>query len=131
MLSYKKILVPVDFKKGSESAIVKAANYSQASGSHLLVAHVIDGSDASGGECQADFAEHGLDALLDSLEIGYCDKLVVQGDTVRSLLDIIEAHRIDLVVMGTGIREEPSRLVRSITVAVVTNTECDVLVLHK
>ncbi|MEM7256532.1 MAG: universal stress protein [Pseudomonadota bacterium] len=133
MLSYKNILVPVDFEKGSESAIIKAANHSEASDSLLMVAHVIDSQTLNQGEPAetAGMAEARLDALLDSLEIGYCEKLVVEGDTVDSLLRLIQQHNIDLVVMGTAVKEEPSRLVKSITVAVVTNTECDVLVLHK
>lgn len=131
MLAYKNILVPVDFGKGSGSAIVKAASHSEASGSLLLVAHVIDSQVSEQAEQNVSAVERKLDTLLDSLEIGYCDKLVVEGDTVASLLDIISSRQIDLVVMGTGLKEEPSRLVKSITVAVVTNTECDVLVLHK
>lgn len=131
MLTYKNILVPLDFKKGSESAILKAANHSEASGSHLLVAHVVDSEVLQQKVMDVTSIERKMDELLDSLEIGYCDKLVVVGDTVESLLEIIDTHNIDLVVMGTAVKEEPSRLVRSITVAVVTKTECDVLVLHK
>jgi nucleotide-binding universal stress UspA family protein len=76
-------------------------------------------------------ATNRLDRLLDKLEIGYCDKIVRRGDTVATLLDIINEEQVDLVVMGTHHSQEPPSLVRSITAAVVANTECDVLVLHK
>jgi nucleotide-binding universal stress UspA family protein len=134
MLNYANILVPVDFEKGSDSAIEQAAEHSQASGSNLFVAHVLEGAEQAEAATRADCiarAEKQLDELLDSLEIGYCEKIVSCGETVPTLLKIVQEQNIDLTVMGTRLREEPSRLVKSITVAVVAETDCDVLVLHK
>jgi len=142
MLSYKKILVPVDFAGISKSAIAKAANHSEASNSELLVAHVVDRTaphykshfaiDASSEiEMVVRQAEKNLDELLDKLEIGYCEKLVTEGEPVATLLKIIKEHGIDLVVMGTHHGVTSSEWVQSMTVEVVKHTECDVLVLHK
>ena len=139
MLSYSKIMVPIDFEKISESAIAKAASHSEASNSQLLVVYVLDPERHDETDWQDSEASHialqqagqRVDRLLDRLEIGYCDKMVKAGDTVEQLLEIIQSEKIDLVVMGTHSKEEPPRLVKSITAAVVSNTECDVLVLHK
>lgn len=140
MLSYSKILVPVDFAKISESAVIKAANHSEASNSQLVVVYVLDPAEHNNtdGAVEAPDTADALkranarvDRLLDRLEIGYCDKIVREGNTVDTLLGIIKDEKVDLVVMGTHSTEEPPRLVKSITAAVVAKTECDVLVLHK
>jgi len=136
MLQYRKILVPVDFAKISSSAITQAAEHSEASNSELLVVHVIDQADTAGETAEVDKKmiaekEAQLDELLDSLEIGYCEKLVITGVTVPALLALIEKRNIDLVVMGTHTAPNPPSWVRSITTEVVANTRCDVLVLHK
>jgi len=142
MLDYKKILVPVDFEEISKPAITKAASHSEASNSELLVAHIVDdkslhddsqpqNDDVVGIHTLLEQAGKNLDELLDSLEIGYCDKLVRAGEPVPTLLEIIAEHGIDLVVMGTHKDSTSSAWVRSVTVEVVTHTECDVLVLHR
>jgi len=133
MLTYKKILVPVDFTLISETAIVKAANHSEASNSQLLVAHVVDDAHSAPSVTSdaTNEADAKLTSLLDALEIGYCEKLVSTGDTVATLLQIINDQGVDLVVMGTHKGTPVSPLIRSMTVEVVTQTECDILVLHK
>jgi len=132
MLAYKRILVPVDFSDISRSAISQAANHSEASESELLVVHIVDDSvQSSDTDLRIRDAESQLTDLLDSLEIGYCEKLVELGDTVPRLLQIIKEQKIDLVVMGTHTGIPVSPLIRSMTVEVVTHTECDILVLHK
>ncbi len=142
MLAYKNILVPVDFAEISKLAITKAASHSEASNSKLLVAHIVDdeslhddsqleNNDVPGIHTLLKQAGENLDELLDSLEIGYCDKLVRTGEPVPTLLQIIAERGIDLVVMGTHKGTTSSAWVRSVTVEVVTRTECDVLVLHK
>jgi len=143
MLAYKKILVPVDFAEISKSAIVKAARHSEASNSELLLAHIVDVTSASCSDptqlgdkveferANVERAEMQMDRLLDSLEIGYCDKYVETGEPLAALLQLINDRGIDLVVMGTrNLKASPS-WVRSMTVEVVSKTDCDVLVLHK
>jgi nucleotide-binding universal stress UspA family protein len=136
MLQYENILVPIDFAEISNSAIAQAAKHSEASNSQLTVVHVIDNSDceAATAEEQTQLIrqkEREIDQLLDQLEIGYCEKVVVCGKTVPSILNVIASHKSDLVVMGTHRGRNPSDLAHSITREVVANTECDVLVLHK
>ena len=129
MLAYKKILVPVDFEKISHSAVTQAASHSESSNSELLVVHVIDAPDTD--ESVVTDAERKLEQLLDQLEIGYCEKLVEVGDTVPTLLSVIQRKNIDLVIMGTHKRESVPEWYQSITLEIASNTECDVLVLHK
>jgi len=133
MLNYKKILVPVDFTQISKSAIIKAASHSEASNSELLITHILDDSTPHSDDSaqRVSRAEQKLDALLDDLEIGYCEKLVMEGETLATLMDLIRERQIDLVVMGTHNGTSLSPLMRSISVEVVTHTECDVLVLHQ
>lgn len=132
MLDYQKILVPVDFTQISESAIIRAARHSEASNSQLLVVHIVDDYLSTGNiEHKVQQAEVEVTELLNRLEIGYCDKFVQSGDPVESLLEVIQDEKADLVVMGTHKEGPSSAIIQSITIEVVTSTECDVLVLHK
>jgi len=141
MLQYRKILAPVDFAEISNSALRQAASHSEQSQSELLIAHVVDSElpeytsansvSEDSERSLAREAELHLDVLLDDLEIGYCEKIVRTGRTVAELLKIIEEKDIDLVVMGTHNHTTASERYKSVTMAIVENAECDVLVLHK
>lgn len=141
MLQYHKILAPVDFTEISHSALTRAASHSEQNQSEFLIAHIVDGelpeyavsgttSDASE-QALIRQAELQLDDLLDELEIGYCEKTVRTGRTVVELLKIISEREIDLVVMGTHKRTPVSERYKSVTMAIVENAGCDVLVLHE
>lgn len=141
MLQYRKILAPVDFAEISNSALRQAADHSEQSQSELLIAHIVDNelpeyASAANVSVESEQsltceAEIHIDELLDVLEIGYCEKLVRTGHTVTELLKIIVEKEIDLVVMGTHNRIPASERYKSVTMAIVENAECDVLVLHK
>ncbi len=133
MLSYKKILVPVDFTKISTSALAKAARHSEASDSRLFVAHIIDPTTVSTEHAVESVKQSALlklDNLLDEAEVGYCEKEVEIGETIPTLLQIINNNEIDLVVMGTQHFNSLDEKI-SVTRKLGEIIECDILVLHK
>lgn len=142
-MDYKKILVPIDFTTISESTLIQAAQHSEHNQSELSVIHIHDensssypssfiaGEEVLNEEDRITHTEHRIDQLLDKLQIGYCEKLVVKGDTVTVLLNTIEENDINLLVMGTHHRVMQNSTTPSITLAMVEKAQCDVLVLHK
>ncbi|OED39979.1 hypothetical protein AB833_13080 [Chromatiales bacterium (ex Bugula neritina AB1)] len=142
MLNYKNILAPVDFAEISNSVLQHAADYSEQSQSKLVISHVVDrifpdyaaieiSNLTNLEEKLIHQAELHLEELLDELEIGYCEKIVRAGRIIPTLLEIIDKQEIDLVVMGTHTDNSVSEKYRSVTMAMVENADCDVLVLHK
>ncbi len=144
MLNYTRILAPVDFAEISNSVLTHAAEYSEQSQSELVITHVVDREHADNpavthdkrteSEAEADKVYRAglhLEALLDDLEIGYCEKIIRTGLIVPTLLEIVEAQKIDLVVMGTHIGNPASERYKSVTMAMVESARCDVLVLHR
>lgn len=142
MLQYQRILAPVDFANLSNSALQQAASHSEQSQSALLIAHIVDytlpdyasavmESTADSEKMLVRQAELHLENLLDELEIGYCEKIVKSGHTIPALLSLIVEREIDLVVMGTHMRAAESGAHTSVTMAIIENSDCDVLVLHK
>ncbi len=133
MLSYERILVPIDFTEISTAALAKAAHHSEASGSRLYVAHIAAPtpvlSQVTRDSVQQEILQK-IDQMLDDAEVGYSEKIVEFGDTVPTLLDIILKHKIDLVVMGTHHFNSMDEH-NSVTKAMGENIECDILILHK
>jgi len=125
-----------------QTSVEQGQNHSEQSQSELLVAHVVDwvlpdyASDSMVSAMDSEKtlvrqAELHLEYLLDELEIGYCEKIVRTGKTIPALLDIITESEVDLVVMGTHRRAPVSERYKSVTMAIIENADCDVLVLHK
>lgn len=133
MLSYQRILVPVDFTDISRHALLKAAGHSEASGSRLYVTHIIDPNSLPPNETAETSKKKALtkmDRLLDDAEVGYSEKLVEIGQTIPALLQIIESHTIDLVVIGTQHFNSLETDI-SVTKSLSENLECDILIIQK
>lgn len=133
MLNYDRILVPVDFSDISTSALEQATRHSEASESKLFVAHIIDQKSVTTDEARNAVkrdAVQQLDNLLDSAEVGYCEKVVEIGETVPMLLQLVNDNNIDLVVMGTHHFSELDNGY-SVTKALGEKLVCDILMLHK
>ena len=142
MLDYKRILAPVDLASISHSVLERAARHSQESGSEFWVTHVVDTelhqypgfesiADASDQSVLLENAKTQLDILLEEHEIGYCETLVTAGQTVPTLIRVIEEKNIDLVVMGSHRDHSSSPMYQNVTSSIIESVVCDVLVLHR
>lgn len=124
----KNILVPIDFSEASLNALLFAAELAKRSSAHLVIGTVVPA------ERIEDDASARLDDVLIGLRNGFgqdvnCTPVVGIGDLIDSIMEMIDAHQADLIVMGTkgasGLKEI---LIGSNTVKVLARTTAPVLV---
>jgi nucleotide-binding universal stress UspA family protein len=112
MISFKHILVPVDFSEPSDRALQVAMDLAKQYGAALTVLHVFDVPPAYAGMDLApidlmtpmlDAARKQLDATLADVrgKLPSATVLMAQGVPWRAILEIVEQKHVDLVVMGT------------------------------
>ncbi|MFT7581904.1 MAG: universal stress protein A [Myxococcota bacterium] len=142
-ISYKHILVPVDFSETSRRAFYRAVGYMRMFGSFLTVLHIRENAPAKTveGVEQTHEAlsrlEEGLVRRLDELE---SDGLVTKEERKRMTLEIgggkpaleilryAAGHDIDFIVMGThGTTGFKHIFMGSVCERVVRRAPCDVL----
>jgi nucleotide-binding universal stress UspA family protein len=120
MISIKRILVPVDFSDPSTRALACATSVANIFGARLVVAHILADlniSNLSIPESGAfkrtlhEAARKDIDTLIRSVSPAaqISDVVVRAGEIQKQLLDIVDDHDIDLVVMGTHGRSGPRR----------------------
>lgn len=108
---YERILIPTDGSEGVERAIDQAIALAEMYDATLHVLRVVQTADLPSGineetVVQA-FEEHGRKEIDDVEEralhagIGALEKSVATGPPYRTILEYVEEHDIDLVVMGT------------------------------
>jgi universal stress protein A len=143
MLTFDRILVPVDFSPTARRALVAAGELAKAAGGKLYVLHVIDtrGLEVAASEGFFEYvnvvsamrsgAEQELGGLVREAGVGehVAEQLVVEGAPTRAIQSAIEEHSASLVVMGTHGRTGVSRLLLgSVAEKVVRTASCAVLV---
>lgn len=123
----KTILAPVDFSEASLNALQFAAEVARRSSAKLVVGTVV----------QAERDEYDVSARLEdvlavlrsSFEDVTCSPAIVVDDLIEGIMQIVEEHTPDLIVMGTkgasGLKEI---LIGSNTVKVLARTTVPVLV---
>ena len=135
---YEEILVPTDGSPATTQAVEHALRIAETYGARLHALYVVDtGAYAS--------LEAGADVVMDALEEEGAEatqtiataaadadvdvvRNVVSGTAYRSILDYVENHDIDLVVMGTHGRRGIDRyLLGSVTERVVRASPVPVL----
>jgi nucleotide-binding universal stress UspA family protein len=134
---YRKILVAYDGSDGARAALRSAIALAGASGGsvHLLesTGHL---EHAEEGVVEADpgaesSARHALEAAADQLDEVPAVTRVVKGDPVAAIIGTAEDIDADLIVMGSrGRALMPKAVLGRVTSAVVSNSPCDVLVVH-
>jgi len=107
-VSFKNILVPTDFSECSYAALSYALSIAQKCGSKLFVAHVIScplpaprGSRDIRLERAEKDAQRAMGEFLVQMHGTPHEVLVRRGDVWSTLSELIEAHEIDLAVIGT------------------------------
>jgi nucleotide-binding universal stress UspA family protein len=135
-MNAKRILCPLDFSENSQVALGYASSLAKESGAKLFLVHVDD----SQVPYDAGFAAYvppmgNTEALLEQLRevrptiegVEYEHQLLI-GHPADAIIDFVNVHDIDLIVMGTHGRTGLARLVMgSIAEAVVRRAECPVL----
>ncbi|HWI59690.1 MAG TPA: universal stress protein [Bacillota bacterium] len=143
-LSFRRILVPIDFSAKSTRALKIAAAFPQGNGGNLLLVHVVgpvyDVRDYGYGPVQRrrpneELMRHARQRLqgLGRRHLGRSREwqcMVRSGTAPRQILKAAEEFHADLVVMPTrGLSHAPPTEVGSIAERVVRHAPCPVLVL--
>src|SRR5580765_7200431 len=111
MNAIKRILVPVDFSQPSTQALTCAVEFARRFNAKLVVAHILDDpgtvnpsipESAVFKRALDDAARKDIHTLLRNALIPDQDVEVVvrAGEVGGELLNIVDAHEIDLVVIG-------------------------------
>ena len=131
---YERILVPTDGSPAAEAAIAEAIALARAHDAEVHVLHVIDTwhYDTSIESAVEPLEEEGkryVDRLAAAVrDAGVHGTVAVErGRPARHVLDYVDEHDVDLVVMGTkGRGGLPRRVLGSVTNYVVTHADVPV-----
>jgi len=125
---WKTILVGYDGSEHSKDALSKAEKIAEQGNSKILIVNVYrEMITKSFSQGLLEEAEETLDPELEVEKVS-----ARNTDVAEELLDIAEAERADLVVVGSrGMGEAASVLLGSVSHGVATGSEVDVLITHK
>jgi nucleotide-binding universal stress UspA family protein len=148
----KKILVPTDFSKISQTAIEVAADIASRAKAELILLNVVEEATGSSFNIEGQVAdstnwedklftmkliEKSKKQMAKILEDPKLDGVKVRqelrmGTPFHGMQTIIKEHKVDLVVMGTsGHSKLEEMIIGSNTEKVVRNSNCPVLTVHK
>ncbi len=138
----KEILVPMDFSETSRHALAYAQTIAKALGASVHVLHVI--LDPYSQAWSVEVPEMNLGGLedawlthaqkrLDELTVDAPgDRVVMTGQPFSEIIRYVEAHGIDLIVMGThGLGGIEHMLLGSVAEKVVRKAPCPVLTVRE
>jgi nucleotide-binding universal stress UspA family protein len=138
----KSIIAPVDFSSVTERIILLTAKIASAFSSQVWLLH-IENLNAAPADYSAG-PESVRDTVADELKSNHrqlqhqaqrlsglgiaVTPLLIQGETIESIVNYCDKHRADLVIMGThGQSALRSVLMGSISSGVLNNVACPVL----
>ena len=140
MSAYKHILVPTDFSDYSRHAAEKALELCGVFDARLSVVHVVDYlpptfiSAQSEHSSAAEIVERATAYLAEWSEkvgLGNAEQVVATGPAGREIADIARKRDVDLILIGTSGEGGMKRLLGSTTRAVIHDSPCDVLSVHR
>jgi nucleotide-binding universal stress UspA family protein len=146
----KKILVPTDFSKIATNALDEAVNIAKKTSADIVLLHVIEEGSSESMNVTADYTTDDPQEQIFMLKLikkslSKLDEIIANpayagisfytelrlGNAFHGITNIIDAHQVDLVVMGTtgssGIQE---LLVGSNAEKVVRHAKCPVLTIN-
>jgi len=131
----KKILLPIDFSPSSDEAVEAASILARGSGGEILIVYVEELPIHEGAAYlyrvpQANTAEvmKRLEQVVPTESVPYQYR-ILKGPVVEAILEVAEAEKFDVIVMGTHGRRGLTHLVMgSVAEAVVRRAPCPVLV---
>jgi nucleotide-binding universal stress UspA family protein len=110
---YDEILLPTDGSEGAAAGVSRALDLARVAGARVHVVSVVDTgavSRSASDEDRAAFVEHGTarsQSAVDEVRERVVDagipveSAVLEGAPYRAIIDYVEEHDVDLVVMGT------------------------------
>ncbi len=141
-MTYRKILVAVDFSDAAQQVVARAEMLAEESGAVLSLLHVVEylpPLDFAGDPISVsvlDFDEQQLvDNAKQSLEKFVNQYLpgksvarhVMSGIPKLAIIDLLDKEQMDLLVIGSHGRHGLARLLGSTAAAVLNDCPCDVL----
>lgn len=132
----KKILFPTDFSTASDAALTHATTLARESGATLLIVHVEEPPMAyGGGELYYGIPEPDTEALRGMLAAVKptdpqvpCEHRLLIGDPATEIVQLADAEKVDMIVLGTHGRSGLSRLLMgSVAELIVRRANCPVL----
>lgn len=140
---YSKIVVGTDGSKSSMLAVERAAKIAAAFEATLIIgsAYYEDKDDASKTLRQDSVTILGDETAKQNLEAaaehardngaGEVETATRQGTPVQALMEIVNDHDADLLVVGNrGINSLTGRLLGSVPADVARQSDCDVMIVH-
>jgi len=134
---YDRILVPTDGSEGTRGAVEHGIDLASTYDAALHTLYVVDtsvGVDSSVVGTLEALEEAGQDAIdevirqAEAVGVGTVEGVVAQGAPHRAILDYVDEHDVDLVVMGTHGRTGLGRvLLGSVTEKVVRLSDVPVV----
>jgi nucleotide-binding universal stress UspA family protein len=139
---YERILVPTDGSPAAEAAVEQAVSLAKQYDATIHALYVVDTSAYSTLEAGAEviinaLEEEGEQAVEDIAEAGSeagveVETTVTAGTAYRSILEYVDNHDIDLIIMGTHGRRGLDRyLLGSVTERVVRTADVPVLTVRQ
>jgi nucleotide-binding universal stress UspA family protein len=129
MVSFKTILVPIDFSEPSKKALTYGLTLAGQFRAKVVIAHIVSRTDAA--EEELDKIRRDVQDLVPAGRVGATDIQVIvkAGHVEAELLRIVAREGADLLVMGTRGRRNPGRwfigsvtehMLRKVSVPLVT-----------
>ena len=137
---YQHILVATDFSDYSRHAVEKALELKKTFDCRLSVIHVVDYIPPAYVRARSailsstDIVERAktfFSEWADSVGLEDVERIVATGTTGRAIIDAAKAGEVDLIIVGTSGEGGMKRLLGSTTRAVMHDTPCDVLSVHR
>ncbi|WP_435152513.1 universal stress protein [Haladaptatus sp. DFWS20] len=138
---YQNILIPTDGSESATKAVAEAIGLANAFDATLHTIYVVDygeiGIETYDGAVQNNLEAFGDRAVANVLErtadagVDATGEVVIDGHPYRGILDYVDDHDIDLIVMGTHGRRGLDRyLLGSVTERVVRSASVPVLTIR-
>lgn len=141
MSAYSKMLVAIDLTEEAPQVLHKAKAMSEAHGSDLILAHVVEPVGyAYGGDIPMDLTElqdqldkaarEQLAAYGDQYGVDKANQIVTVGRPESEIHRLVDEQKADLVIVGSHGRKGFQLLLGSTANGVLHGTECDVLAIR-
>jgi universal stress protein A len=140
MSAYKHILVPTDFSDYSRHAAEKALELSKIFGARLTVVHVVDYLPPTFISAQSEHtsapeivqrATAYLEEWARDVGLDKAEQLILTGPAGKQIAGTAKDKDVDLILIGTSGEGGMKRLLGSTTRAVMHDSPCDVLSIHR
>lgn len=147
MGAYQSVLVGTDGSESSYRAVDRAAEIAHDSGGRLVIvcayhpatrrevalAEDVLGDDAYqvAGSAPAEETLRSAAERASAHGVAAIERAAVEGEPVKSLLDMLDKYQADLLVVGNrGLNTLAGRLLGSVPADVSRRAPCDVLIVH-